>query len=69
MLTNYNKCIFCSSNKLKPSINQDFHHNFYTRAIKNDLKLSDKFFKKMKVFECQNCFIIQNISSDAQLQT
>ena len=60
MLTNYNKCIFCSSNKLKPSINQDFHHNFYTRAIKNDLKLSDKFFKKMKVFECQNCFIIQN---------
>tara|TARA_B100001287_G_C22672484_1_gene525957 strand:+ start:1530 stop:2531 length:1002 start_codon:yes stop_codon:yes gene_type:complete len=56
----YKNCIFCNSSKLKLSKNQNFSHNFYTKSIKEDLGLSDTFFNKMKVYECQNCFIIQN---------
>ena len=56
----YNNCIFCGSQKLSLSKNQYFSHNFYTKSIKEDLGLSDTFFKKFKVHECQNCFIIQN---------
>ncbi|WP_440698008.1 hypothetical protein [Candidatus Pelagibacter sp. HIMB1709] len=59
-LAKYNECIFCGSSKLKLILNQNFTHNFYTIAIKNDFKLSDKFFKKMKIFECEKCYIIQN---------
>ncbi len=59
-LSNYNECIFCGSSKLKLHFNQNFTHNFYTIAIKNDFKLSDGFFKKMKIFECQKCHTIQN---------
>ena len=57
---NYKNCIFCNSSKLKLSKNENFSHNFYTKSIKEDLGLSETFFNKMKVYECQNCFIIQN---------
>ncbi len=60
IIQNYRKCIFCGSIKLKLSKKQNFSHNFYTTSIKNDLGLTDKFFKKMKVYNCQNCYIIQN---------
>lgn len=59
-LESYKRCIFCGSLKLKLNKNQTFAHNFYTLAIKNDLKVTDSFFKKMKLFNCQNCHIIQN---------
>ena len=32
----------------------------YTNSIKKDLSLDEKIFKKMKVYHCMNCFIIQN---------
>lgn len=56
----YKTCVFCGSNNLKISKNQNFVHNFYTKAIKNDLELKDSFFKKMRVYRCDNCYIIQN---------
>ncbi len=59
-LQKYTKCIFCGSKKLKIAYNQNYTHNFYTRAIKNDLSLTENFFKSMKVYECNNCNIIQN---------
>ena len=37
-----------------------FTHNFYTRSIKKDLGLTDFFLKKMKVYNCENCYIMQN---------
>ena len=40
--------LFCNSSNLKLHTNQKFHHNFYTRAIKNDFNLKDSFFLKMK---------------------
>lgn len=60
ILKKYNNCVFCSSKKLKIAKNQNYTHNFYTRAIKNDLFLNEKFFKNIKVYECENCNIIQN---------
>jgi hypothetical protein len=60
ILRKYKKCIFCSSTKLKHNKNYKFIHTYYTRAIKNDLGLDDRFFKKMKVYSCENCYIIQN---------
>lgn len=59
-LKKYSKCYFCNSSNLKLHTNQKFHHNFYTRAIKNDFNLKDSFFLKMKVYRCQKCKIIQN---------
>ena len=56
----YKKCIFCGSKKLKISKNQNIPQNFYLRAIQSDLKIPDSHLKKMKVFECSNCNIIQN---------
>lgn len=56
----YNKCIFCGSKKLKLKTDQKFKHNFYTSSIKNDLNINDNFFKKIKVYNCENCYIIQN---------
>ena len=56
----YTKCIFCGSKKLKISKNQNIPKNFYLRAIQSDLKISNNDLKKMKVFECNNCNIIQN---------
>lgn len=59
-LENYKKCIFCKSNSFKVFETQKFIHNFYTLAIKSDFLLSNNIFKKMKVKECQRCFLIQN---------
>ncbi len=59
-LQTYNNCVYCGSKKMKISKNQSYEHNFYTLAIKNDFKLKDDFFSKMKVYYCQNCNIIQN---------
>ncbi len=60
ILKKYEKCIFCGSSKLNLSENQGYTHNFYTNSIKNDLSLDEKFFKKMKIHHCMNCFIVQN---------
>lgn len=57
---NYHTCIFCGSAKMKLDKKNIFKHNFYTRSIKKDLGLTDFFFKKMKVYNCENCYIIQN---------
>ncbi len=59
-LKKYNRCIFCNSPNLKINYNQEFRHNFYTKAIQNDFNLKDSFFLKMKVYRCQKCNIIQN---------
>lgn len=60
IIQKYKSCIFCGSKKIKLSKKQNFIHNFYTISIKNDLNLTDNFFKNMKVYNCQNCHIIQN---------
>jgi hypothetical protein len=60
IIQKYNKCVYCGSNNLRLYKKQNFTHNFYTGAIKNDLRLTDNFFKKMKVYNCKNCNIIQN---------
>lgn len=55
----YNRCVFCkSSNWIKKK--QFSQENFYTKAIKSDLKISDYQLKKMKVYECQKCYLLQN---------
>tara|TARA_Y100000992_G_scaffold289971_1_gene245033 strand:+ start:1495 stop:2505 length:1011 start_codon:yes stop_codon:yes gene_type:complete len=59
-LKKYNNCIYCNSKKIKKLKNQIFIDNFYLKAIRDDLKITTKFFKKMKVYECENCKIIQN---------
>ena len=60
MFKKYNKCSYCGSDNLKKEKKQYFPENFYIKAIKADLKISDKTFKKMKVFKCLNCHILQN---------
>ena len=60
ILQKYEICIFCKSTKMKLYKKQSFTHNFYTNAIKNDFGLNDIFFKKMKVYYCDNCFVLQN---------
>ena len=60
MLKEYNKCIFCSSKKLKKEIKQKFKLNFYLEAIRSDLDLNKDFFRKIKIYKCQNCKILQN---------
>ncbi len=60
MLKNYKFCIFCYSKKRKILFNQTFKDNFYLRAIRNDLNLTISQLKKMKVYECQSCKLIQN---------
>jgi hypothetical protein len=56
----HDRCIYCGSSKLKLNNKNDFTHTFYTRAIENDLMLRNSSFKKMKVYECKNCHIVQN---------
>ena len=56
----YTKCVYCGSKKIKKEKNQYFPNNFYLKAIKLDLSISMKEFKKMKVYRCGNCFILQN---------
>ena len=56
----YNRCIFCGSKKLKKEKKQTFKMNFYLKAIISDLDLSKKDFKKIKVYRCSRCRILQN---------
>ena len=60
MLKKYNKCIYCGSSNLKKEKNQNSPDNFYLKAIKSDLNISKRLMKKMKVFKCTKCMIIQN---------
>ena len=56
----YNKCIYCNSSSLIREKTQYSKHNFYTEAIRNDLEISKKKFKELKVFRCKNCKNYQN---------
>ena len=56
----YNKCIYCGSKKIIKEKKQYFPSNFYLKAIKSDLSISENEFRKIKVFRCNNCFILQN---------
>ena len=60
IIQRYNKCVYCGSDNLRLYKKQNFTHNFYTNAIKNDLGLTDNFFKKFKVYNCKNCNVMQN---------
>ena len=55
----YNKCVFCKSSSWTKK-KQFFQENFYIKAIKSDLKISDYQLKKMKVYECRKCHLLQN---------
>lgn len=60
MLKSYKRCVFCSSNNLIIQKNQSYINNFYLKSIILDFKLSKKFLKKIKVYKCKSCHIIQN---------
>ena len=45
---------------MKKLPNQVAPKNFYLEAIQSDLKISDQMIKRMKTYECQKCFVIQN---------
>ena len=57
---NYNKCIYCNSKNLKKEKIQIQLENFYLKAIKSDLGLSNNQLQKMKVHKCQKCYILQS---------
>ena len=56
----YNRCIYCGSKKIIKEKKQHFPSNFYLKAIKSDLSISENEFRKIKVYRCDNCFILQN---------
>lgn len=56
----YDKCIYCNSKNLKKEKKQIYLENFYLNAIKSDLDLSSNQLKKMKVYKCQRCKILQS---------
>lgn len=60
MFKNYRFCVFCKSKKKKKLKLQRYFDNFYLKAIRNDLNLKLTHLKKMKVYECNNCKILQN---------
>jgi hypothetical protein len=60
MFRKYNKCSFCNSKKLKVEKDQYSPENFYIKAIKSDLNISDKKIRSMKVYKCLNCSILQS---------
>ena len=60
ILKSYNTCVYCGSKKFVLSKKKKFVKNFYIEAIKSDLSITDKDFKKMKVYKCNNCHILQN---------
>lgn len=61
LLKKYNTCIFCGSKNLKKkTVLKKLHSvNFYLEAILSDLNLSLKDLNKMKLYDCNNCFISQ----------
>ena len=50
LLKNYIKCIYCKSKNLKKEKNQYLKENFYTNAIKSDLKISKNKIKVVNFF-------------------
>lgn len=60
LLEHYKNCIFCGSKKFKKINDQTSKNNFYTHAIIEDLNLTNQFLKKIKTYQCQNCYILQN---------
>ena len=56
----YSRCIYCNSKDLKKEKTQIQIENFYLKAIKSDLDLTNKQLKKMKVYKCQKCYILQS---------
>lgn len=56
----YNQCVYCKSKTLKKEKNQSLKENFYTKAIKSDLKISKSIWSQIKVYKCQECKTIQN---------
>ena len=60
MFKRYSKCVYCGSKTFKKLKIQSFRENFYTKAIIHDLNISKNILLKMKVYQCQKCFIIQN---------
>ncbi len=60
LFKDYNKCIYCKSKKLIKEKNQYLKKNFYIEAIMEDLEISEKKIKTLKVYRCLNCGIIQN---------
>ena len=60
MLKKYNNCTFCNSKKLIKSNKQVYLENYYIKSIITDLNLSKNFLKKIKIYQCKNCFILQN---------
>ena len=59
LLSNYDKCVYCNK-KLTKLTKSSLNLNFYEKAILNDYDLKIEFFKNIKSYECQNCFIKQN---------
>ena len=59
LLTNYINCIYCNK-KLTKIIKNKTNLNFYEKIILKDYDLKKEFFRKIKSYECQKCFMIQN---------
>ena len=57
---NYNRCIYCNSKKIVKQKNQIHIDNFYIEAIKSDLNLAKSDLKKIILYRCNNCHILQN---------
>ena len=60
LLQNYKKCIYCGNNFMHKYSQQSIPRNFYLDAIQSDLQIPNSILRKMKVFKCNKCFIIQN---------
>jgi hypothetical protein len=60
MFKKYDNCIYCNSKKLRKLIDQSYIQNFYLKAIKSDLNLSNQDLNKIKIHECERCKIMQN---------
>ncbi len=60
ILEKYNKCTFCNSKKLVRSNEKNPLNNFYVRAIKSDLNISNQLINKIKVYKCLRCKIKLN---------
>ena len=61
MFKKYNECSFCNSKKLKIENKQNSPENFYIKAIKSDLSISNEVINKMKVYKCLECNILKVI--------
>ena len=59
LLSNYINCAYCNK-KLTKIIKNRTNLNFYEKIILKDYDLKKEFFKKIKSYECQKCFMIKN---------